>query len=53
MVDRTEGAGVAHGRHENSARPSVTPKPQQQKGGKQHTTTKLADAEWHTLIDTQ
>jgi len=45
------GVGAVQERHENSVRPSITPKPQQQKGGKQQTTKKSTDAKWHTLID--
>jgi len=42
---------TAQKRHENSVRPLITPKPQQQKRGKQQTTKKFTDAKWHTLID--
>jgi len=51
MADCTVGAGAAQKRHENSVRPLTTPKPQQQKRGKQQTTKKSTDAKWHTLID--
>jgi len=38
-------------RHENSVRSLITPKPQQQKGGKQQITKKFTNVKWHTLID--
>ena len=51
MADRTEGAGVAQERCENSVRPPTTLKPQQQKGGKQQKPKEPTDAKWHTLVD--
>jgi len=51
MTDCTVSVSAVQKRHENSVRPSIMPKPQQQKRKKQQTTKKFTDAKWHTLID--
>jgi len=45
------GTDESQGRCENPAMLSTMLKPQQQKGGKQQTTMKNVDAEWHTIIN--
>jgi len=51
VMSHMVGADGSQGRCKNPVMLSTTLKPQQQKGGKQQTTMKNVDAEWHTIID--